>query len=584
MSDTLTLHTRRAALAPESLDAEARTVRVTWGTGADVRRLGHIERLDMAGADLSRLVGAPVLDSHRRTGLADQLGVVVDAGIEDGRGWAVIRLRDDRADVWEAIRGGIIRGVSVGYTVERWREERAPDGSRVRVAARWTPHEVSLVPLAADAAATIRSEEHVMETEDTTAPAVEYRDEAAVRGMVRAARLPAELADELVGMCTPAAEARPIVMERWRQRQAAEPDIRTVTMGTSYDDPQTRAAWMGEALHARAHDDHELSEPARQYYGLSTTDLARECLRLRGETTTMLSGAALVERALATGDLPAALTEATRRSVLRGYDRPPGAVLALAGSVTVPDFRAREFVRVSESGVLARKPEGAEIRYTDLAETKTSLQAVTWAMGMVFTREAIINDDLGQLQPAVRLGRMARETEALEAVRQLTANAGAGPVMSDGTELFHGDHGNLAGSGAAISETTLSAARLAMRTQTDGFGHRIGIEPRTLVVPPDLETTAQKQLATITPAVADDANVFGGALRLVVESRLTDPSRWYIVGTGADGMVVVRLAGRAGPTVESETDFDTKSVRFSVLNDFAVDFLDWRSWYSNPGA
>jgi hypothetical protein len=46
--------------------------------------------------------------------------------------------------------------------------------------------------------------------------------------------------------------------------------------------------------------------------------------------------------------------------------------------------------------------------------------------------------------------------------RVLTDNA----AMSDGIALFHEDHGNLASSGGAIAVSTLSAGRLAMRTQT----------------------------------------------------------------------------------------------------------------------
>lgn len=47
----------------------------------------------------------------------------------------------------------------------------------------------------------------------------------------------------------------------------------------------------------------------------------------------------------------------------------------------------------------------------------------------------------------------------------LEANVGNGPKLSDNRTLCHADHGNKAGAGAVISDTTLSAARLALRWQ-----------------------------------------------------------------------------------------------------------------------
>ena len=57
------------------------------------------------------------------------------------------------------------------------------------------------------------------------------------------------------------------------------------------------------------------------------------------------------------------------------------------------------------------------------------------------------------------------ETESDILTALLTANSGAGVTLDDGNALFHTTHGNVAGSGGAITTTTLSAARLAMRSQ-----------------------------------------------------------------------------------------------------------------------
>ena len=46
-------------------------------------------------------------------------------------------------------------------------------------------------------------------------------------------------------------------------------------------------------------------------------------------------------------------------------------------------------------------------------------------------------------------------------------------------------------------------------------------------------------------------------------------------------MIIARLEGRAGPQVEQEIDFDTKDLKFSVLNDFVPAFIDFRGWYAD---
>jgi phage head maturation protease len=106
-----------------------------------------------------------VLNNHDRySGVEAILGVVEDASVDGQRGEAVVRFgtRPEIQGVIADVRAGIIRNVSVGYSVEEWRETRE-NGKRVKTATRWTPREISFVPLGADPAATIRTTEVEME-------------------------------------------------------------------------------------------------------------------------------------------------------------------------------------------------------------------------------------------------------------------------------------------------------------------------------------------------------------------------------------------------------------------------------------
>src|SRR4051794_27815216 len=98
------LLTRGATIAPQTFDDANRTVRVTWSTGAAVQRRDHhgpfeeVLSLDNAHVRLDRLRGASVLDTHQQRDLRNVLGVVDQAGIENGEGWASVRF-SSRADV-----------------------------------------------------------------------------------------------------------------------------------------------------------------------------------------------------------------------------------------------------------------------------------------------------------------------------------------------------------------------------------------------------------------------------------------------------------------------------------------------------
>jgi hypothetical protein len=164
------LITRRSTLAPASIDAQARTAAVVWSTGAGVRRRDlsgpYEERLSLApdAVDLSRLIGASVLDAHRQDAVRDVLGTVRAASVDGSQGVALVQFsaRPEVEPVWQDVMSGILRHISVGYTVEQWAES-LDKGVRVLTATRWTPIEISLVPTPADPGAHIRMEERMPE-------------------------------------------------------------------------------------------------------------------------------------------------------------------------------------------------------------------------------------------------------------------------------------------------------------------------------------------------------------------------------------------------------------------------------------
>jgi lambda family phage portal protein len=153
----------RASFRPASIDEENRTAELVASTGAGVTRVDlegpFLEVLDVrpSSIDLSRGEGMPLLDSHRQDGLDRVLGVVRGFRFEAGSLIATVEFSARAEGFWQDVKAGIIRNVSVGYLPIEWRDEVDAKGARIRRVTRWQIREVSLVPVGADPAATVRT-------------------------------------------------------------------------------------------------------------------------------------------------------------------------------------------------------------------------------------------------------------------------------------------------------------------------------------------------------------------------------------------------------------------------------------------
>ncbi|MGF1464125.1 MAG: prohead protease/major capsid protein fusion protein [Maricaulaceae bacterium] len=592
---TIDLMRRASAVdfAPTSLNRAARTVEAVVMTATPVARRDHRggfrEVLDAGGVDLNAFAGLPLLDSHKRGSLADQIGVVTNARREGDRIVATLRLSSRSDALLDDIEAGVIRGVSLGYRINKTRERRSSDGLREVHVVDLTPVEVSIVPIPADPQSTFRSQS-MSDVQDVSPPvapaAVQTRAEinTAIRRLAEAAGVRAT-ADDLVDREATLDEARAAILDA----VVAKPTVRAPAIVTrDENDPHQRAQAMGEAIYTRINPRHKPSDLARPHMGLSLSELARDSVRAAGLSTTGLSAETVVQRALhSTSDFPQALGDAVGRELRTAYQAVPSGLKAAARQASVPDFRKRSRIQVSGAPSLEKVNEAGEFKSGSMFESGEAYGVETFGRIVAITRQVIVNDDLGWTADiARRLGQAAADFEAQSLVALLEGASGAGPTLSDGVALFHADHGNLASSGAALSETTLSAARLALRSQTGLAGERIAATPKYLIVPPALETAAEKLLAAITPASSEDVNVFAGRLMLIVEPRLASETRWYVTADPAqiDGLEYAYLAGAEGPQIESRAGFEVDGVQMRVRLDFGAGFIDHRGWFANPGA
>jgi hypothetical protein len=236
----------------------------------------------------------------------------------------------------------------------------------------------------------------------------------------------------------------------------------------------------------------------------------------------------------------------------------------------------------STGSTLQPVSETGEFKHTGFVDASESYAVGTYGNIFSISRAALVNDDLNSFgDVSRRLGIQAAQFENTNLANLVIANP---TLATDSLSVFNASHNNLAAAGAVPSVATLSAARLAMRHQTGLAGGLIHVEPSYLLVPAELETTAQQLVTQIYPHVTTDTNPFNTLKGILVEPRLP-ANAWYLVCDPAvcDGLEYAYLAQSPGPQVESRLGFKVDGLEIRIRLDFGSGFVDYRGWYKNPG-
>jgi hypothetical protein len=126
-----------------------------------------------------------------------------------------------------------------------------------------------------------------------------------------------------------------------------------------------------------------------------------------------------------------------------------------------------------------------------------------------------------------------------------------------------------------------------MRRQKSPAGLKLGIRPHYLLVPPELQTTAEKLVTSVLATTTGDVNVFANQLKVMVSDQLEDPKAWYLLADpsaiSADGIVYAYLNSQPGLRTESRVNWDTDALEVKGSMAFATAVWGWEGWYKNKG-
>lgn len=597
-------HQIRAKITPDSLNEESRTVDVVWTTGHKGLRNGwsgsYYEELslDAEHVDMSRLSsGAPLLASHDASSLDSVIGVVEKASIEGGKGYATVRFSSDESAsrVFTKVKEKILRNISVGYSVERY-EDVSGENDKVPtlLATRWTPMEISIVPIGFDPNANIRENETLTEVEilprkhtennnmsqENTPPVdVEAIKQEAIKNekqrcseimtAVRAAKLDESYAQELISQSVSADEARKAIFSKMAEAKPEPKVDNTVRVEIVADETDKKRDGIVEALLHRVDPRNFKPSQGNPFIGLNVLRMFESFVPRNGGMT----DAQLATRVMSTSDLPYILSNTAEKAAQKKYDLQPRTWERWASSITLRNYKTADRLRSGDFSSLLERQEGGEFKRGSFSEEREQVALKDFGIVMSFTRRMLINDDLGEIAKVTAQSGVAASRLENKLVYDVLKNNAA---MGDSVALFHSTHANL-GTGAALSDTTIGEAFKLMREQTSVDGlDRLNLAPKYLIVGPQNEVLARKYMAVISPTAASDVNVFSSSLELIIDSELNTNDYFFAADQNLiDTVQLVRLEGEEKPRVESRVNFETESVELKVAhaaNAFAADF------------
>ncbi len=422
-------------------------------------------------------------------------------------------------------------------------------------------------------------------------PALEKRAASAkdVRQVFYAVGLTPEDADAAIDQRLSLADVNQRAIDHMKKKGAEQPKISAVQVGKSFDDPAQIRLAMVDALVAKMRPGSAISGPAQKYRDYRLVDLAVELANAAGVTLeNPRSPNSVFDQVLSGGvhssaDFPKLLEAAANKTLLASYDVAAPTYRAWCAQRSFNDFKAHKFLRIGDFPAFTSSPEPATVTFGTASENRESVTPVAYTTGIKFTREALINDDLGAL---ANFSGMVGVRAAADENRLAYAALAANPALSDGVTLFYATtHSNLAGTASTIDVANVALGIKAMRVQTSLDGLKLNLNPTILVCGPAKELVARQLLAAVTPAATANVNPYSGAFQLIVDANITG-NEWYLFASPALAPVMVYgyVAGAMGPEVWVTRDENTRGLAINAGLDFGVGAIDFRGAYKNAGA
>lgn len=294
------------------------------------------------------------------------------------------------------------------------------------------------------------------------------------------------------------------------------------------------------------------------------------------------------------------LLDAINKTMLSAYgERAMTYQQVFRQAASAADFKNIYRIRMSEAANLSIWPDNTTPEEIAFSDEKETYAVEAYSNIASFSWRTLVNDDMDAFSRVPQLmGRAAVRTVNAAVWSQVTSN----PTMQDGVALFSNTSGarkqdNLSSGTVTVANLALAKALMRLMTGVNTKGGNaspaiLGIQPRYLVVPATIETTAQQVVRSVyDPAAAAGTGVYNpfyNTLELVVEPLLdgTSTAEWYLFSDTADIDTIeyTFLQGQETPVVSSWTDEETSALKYKIVQTFAAKAIDHRGCVKSTGS
>jgi len=257
-----------------------------------------------------------------------------------------------------------------------------------------------------------------------------------------------------------------------------------------------------------------------------------------------------------------------------------------------------ETVSVTGMGLATVKTEGNSIAYEDQEQGFIQrFTHITYAKGFIITREMYEDNQYASIgmDKATSLAFSMRQTDETVCANVLNRAFNSDYAGADGLELCSAAHLNKSGgtwrneleTAADLSEVSLEQAIIDLADFKNDKGLLIRVNPKRLVIPPELEFEAARILRSVKQndsannainAIKSTGKIPGG---YAVNHYLTDADAFFLITDCPNGMTKFT---RRGHEFKNDNDFDTENAKFKASFRMSVGWSDPRGIFGSPGA
>ncbi len=384
-----------------------------------------------------------------------------------------------------------------------------------------------------------------------------------------------------------AADARAQALEAVAKRDASGAPQSYVRTAGSVGREGMRAAMANAILNRVDPSKHKLDDNSRDFRGMTLMSMVSAAMEADGQSVRGKTPNELLAQAMhTTSDFPLILQDVANITLRAAYQNAPKTFAPIAVQTSASNFKAKHSVQIGGGSGLEKVNEAGEFKHGTVTEGGESYKLETFGRIFDFSRQLMINDDIAALTRFMnQIGNLAGRKENSIVWSLVKSN----PVLSDTIAVYSTDakRKNLV-AGAAIGETTLNLARVAMRQMVGLDGEPISVSPKFLVVNSTRETEAQKALVVIQPDSTANANVFANSLQIIVEPLLdgvaNNPFYFFADPNAVPALEYCYLDGESGPYLETKWGFEVDGMQLKVRHDFGAGFVDFRGTVKGAGA